>query len=187
MMRVARSVGVLGPLALVGVLAGCGEMGRFDIVVTLEKEGFRKTVGTIPSVEVNIVGINDVEYQEWVRKPMTQYWEPDDSLRTTTVRKGYTGVMTFGEEKPGRLVLFRRDPIWNDWEAKGARNLFILTNFPRVTQDQLGDADARRRILPLQKDRWAGYYWGKRVIWLEVTPSGLICHTTPRPPQPVQP
>jgi len=167
-------------------LAGCGTMGRFDVIVTVEEQGFRKTLGTVPSIEVHIVGITDVEYKEWAGKSMTQYWEPDDALRTTMVRKGYAHVMTFGDAQPKRCVLYRSAGAWELWEAKGSRNLFVLANFPRGPQvrDLEGEADARRRILPLEKARWPGYYWGKKVLWIEVAPSGLICHTTPRPPLP---
>jgi hypothetical protein len=165
---------------------GCSTMGRFDVIVTVEEQGFRKTLATIPSIEVHIVGISDVEYKEWASKSMTQYWEPDDALRTTMVRKGYASVMTFGEAQPKRAILYRSAAVWDLWDAKGSRNLFILANFPRGAQvkDQEGEMDARRRVLPLEKARWAGYFWGKRVIWVEVAPSGLICHTTPKPPLP---
>jgi len=166
--------------------AGCSPMGRFDVIVTVEEQGFRKTLGTVPSIEVHIVGISDVEMKEWAGKSMTQYWEPDDALRTTMVRKGYASVMTFGEGQAKRCILYRSAGVWDMWEAKGSRNLFILTNFPRGPQvrDQEGEMDPRRRVLPLDKARWAGYYWGRKVIWIEVAPSGLICHTTPRPPLP---
>jgi len=170
-----------GLLLLLLACVGCGGMGRYDIVVTLDSGVFKSQLGSVPSVEANLVGVNDVEYPEWFRYSVTKYWEPDDPLRKTTYTKGYTSVLTFGEEQPARQILYRSNPIWNDWEAKGSRYLFILVNYPRVAQDQPGSADPRRRILPLEKKRWKNYFWGKRVIWLEVTPSGLICHTPPKP------
>ena len=182
-MKAAGCIRWAGAVLLVA-LAGCGRMGRFDVVVTIERDGFKKTLGVLPSVEVNLVGVNDTEYEEWYGAPASQYWEPDNARRLTTVRKGYAHVMTFGEEQPSRQILYRRNVVYDAWAAKNARHLFILCNFPRVAQDQPGNMDPRRRILPLDKERWQGYFWGKRVIWVEVTPSGLICHSTPLPPQP---
>ena len=175
------SITCLALLLLVASLAGCGGIGRFDVVVTLDKEGFKGELGTIPSVEINLIGVNQVEYPEWSAKSMTAYWEPDHPPRITMVRKGYAHVMTFGEEQPIRQVLYRSHSIWNEWEAKGSAHLLVLSNYPRVCKDQAGNADPRRNILPLEKKRWKGYFWGKRVLWLEVTPSGLICHTPPKP------
>jgi len=171
----------LTPLLLLLGIVGCSGMGRFDVVVTLDRDGFKGELGTIPSVEVNLIGVNQVEYPEWYRKSMTEYWEPDHPQRITAVRKGYAHVMTFGEEQPARQILYRSHQIWSEWEAKGSRQLFAMVNYPRVLEDQLGNADLRRNILPLEKQRWKGYFWGKRVIWLEITPSGLICHTPPKP------
>ncbi len=186
-MRISRfALRISGFIAL-AVLAGCQGMGRFDVVVTLEREGFRRTAGTLPSIEVNIVGVNDAELREWAGRPLSQYWMPDDPQRVTAVRKGYAYVMTFGEEQPTRQVLYRRHRVWSDWEAKASRQLFILSNFPRVVEDKEGDADVRRKILPLDKLRWRGYFWGKRVIWIEITPSGLIVHTPPLPEEQVRP
>jgi len=177
-------IAVPRPLPLLAlVVAGCAGMGRFDVDVTIDRAGFKSKVGAIPSIEVNLVGVNNVEATRWKTKSMSEYWEPDDPLRTGAVAKGYAYVMTFGEEKPVRQVLYRRHPVWNDWAASGAEHLFVLVNYPRVAKDQAGDADPRRKILPLERKRWKGYFWGKRVIWLEVTPSGLICHTPPKPPR----
>ncbi len=168
---------------LVLAIAGCAGMGRFDVDVTVDRAGFKSGVGAVPSIEVNLVGVNNVEFPKWNTKSMTEYWEPDDPLRTGTVNRGFAYVMTFGEEQPVRQVLSRRHPVWSQWAANGAENLFVLVNYPRVAKDQAGNADPRRKILPLERKRWKGYFWGKRVIWLEVAPGGLICHTPPKPPR----
>jgi len=179
MRTMVQSVWRLLLFVVLAAFVGCSETGRFDVMVSLERTGFKAEVGTIPSIEVNLVGINEVEYPEWYRQSMTGYWEPDQAMRITAVRKGYAHVMTFGEEQPVQHVLYRSNAIWREWEAKGARYLYVLCNFPRNADDQQGNADPRRLVLPLEKNRWRNYLWGKRVISVEVTPSGLICHTPP--------
>jgi len=50
-----------------------------------------------------------------------------------------------------------------------------------VDNERAGEADVRRLVLPLNKGRWKGYYWGRRTLRLEVTPSGILNHTPPKP------
>jgi len=169
-------------LTLLLAIAGCGGIGRFDVIITLEREGFRRIEKTVPSIQVDLVGINDAEYRQASSMGLNEFWAVDSPVRMTWERKGYAHVKTFGEEQPTRQVLYRRHHVWNDWEAKGSRFLFVLVNYPRgKVDDKEGDADVRRKILPLERRRWKNYFWGKRVIWIEVTPSGLIVHTPPKP------
>jgi len=181
MKRIARRAWCPALVLLALAAAGCSPMGRFDVVVTLDHQGFRQKLGTIPSVEVNLIGINLVEFPEWENGSVTAYWQPDNAQRLTGVRKGIAHVMTFGEDRVVRETLERTNRIWDAWAAREAMNLFILVNYPRIADDKPGNADARRLILPLAKLRWSGYLWGKRTILIEVAPSGLICQTPPRP------
>jgi len=182
--RAARS---LVPLALLAAI-GCGGMGRYNVHVALDHQGFRRELNTIPSVEVNLVAVNASEYPVWHGYSVTQYWTPDNPLRVTSVRQGQGKVLTFGEQPPFEQVLRRADPVWDTWADKGAMHLIILSNYPRVSTDLPGDADVRRVILPLAKRRWRSYGWftrlfglGDYLMHLVVTPSGVVNHTPPKP------
>lgn len=175
------------PLALLCIV-GCGGMGRFNVEIALDHQGFRKELNTVPSVEVNLVGVNASEFPVWQGYSVTKYWTPDDSQRVTAVRQQRARVFTFGEQPPFLHTLQKWDPIWDTWKGSGAMHLFVLSNYPRVASDVPGDADVRRVILPLSKRRWRSYAWynrlfgfRKRLLHLEVTPSGVVNHTPPKP------
>jgi hypothetical protein len=152
----------------------------------MDRQGFKQQLGTIPSVEVNLVAVNDAEFKKWASKPLNEYWQPDDSLRLDAFQSKHAIVVTFGEntrrcmivDRQTRLdwgpVLERSDPIWRFWEKeREATHMFVLSNYPRGADDK---GDNRRVILPLAREQWAGYY-GKKRVWIEVRPSGLWNHT----------
>ncbi len=178
-----RGLTVALPLLLAAAV-GCTGMGRFDLDVTLDPQAFQAELSTVPSVEVNFVAVNRVEHPVWHAYSVTKYWMPDDPQRVTSARQGQTAVVTFGEQPPYTQVLSRTNQVWDRWRAKGAMHLMVLCNYPRTAQDKPGEADVRRIVLPLEKQRWAGYFWGRRRIRFHVSPRGIDCLTPPKPPPP---
>ena len=147
--RILRVGLLLLPLAGVG----CGGMGRFDVEVTLEHRVFQTELATIPSVEVNLIGVNISEQPVWNSYSMTKYWTPDDPLRTTAVKQEQAKVLTFGDQPPFQQSLSRTNIAWDTWRARGAAYLFAVVNYPRsVPQERAGDADARRVERPYLGD-----------------------------------
>lgn len=171
-------------LALLIPLLGCGAMGRFDLDVTLDHNAFQSELGTIPSVEVNFIAVNRNEFPRWYSYSVNQYWMPDDSMRVTAARQGQTAVATFGEHPPFEKVVSRTNEVWDAWKRKDAMHLIVLCNYPRTAEDKPGEQDVRRLVLPLEKQRWRGYFWGRRRIRFHVSPRGIDCLTPPKPPPP---
>lgn len=182
--RVCRHGAVLLLVSLAGC-AGC-HRGPFELQLTMDRDGFKKQLGTIPSIEVNVVAVNNAELSKWSGKDVTEYWRPDEPLRHDAFNSKHAIVVTFGEAKRRCMIvdrqtrldwgpiLTRSDPIWRFWEKeREATHLFVLSNYPRSAA---GAADSRRVILPLDREQWAGYY-GKKRVWIEVRPSGLWNHT----------
>ena len=67
--------------------------------------------------------------------------------------------MTF-DSKSGPQTLSAKDPIWDTWFAnasdKDLMRLYVLVQLPGTIDDQPGNTDPRRQILPLGKCRWEG-------------------------------
>jgi hypothetical protein len=179
-----RKILTLALLLLLAGLVGCSGMGRFDLDVTLDHQAFQAELSTIPSVEVNFVAVNRTEFAVWHNYSINKYWMPEDPQRVSAARQGQTGVVTFGEHPPFRQMISRTNPIWNVWRKKGSKHLIVMCNYPRTSEDKPGEADVRRIILPLEKQRWAGYFWGRRQIRFRVSPRGIDCQTPPLPPPP---
>ena len=174
----------LALLLVMAALVGCTGMGRFDLEVTLDQNAFQAELSTIPSVEVNFIGVNRVEHPVWSNYSINKYWMPENPQRVSAARQQQTAAITFDQQSPFRQVISRTNRVWDRWRAKGAMHLIVLCNYPRTSQDKPGDADVRRVVLPLDKQRWAGYFWGRRRIRFHVSPRGIDCLTPPLPPPP---
>ena len=127
------------------------------------------------SVQVDLVGANELaDLPKWQSYSVTDYWQPNNAFR----RDAQKATMQFGRGKPNAQVLLDSDPHWAEWLRTGALNLVIVADLPGAVTDQMGNADPRRLILPL--DRAA---WGRKVDTIEILiqESGLRL-MTPRKP-----
>jgi len=102
-------------------------------------------------VLVDLVPVNPSQKRQWEEKSVTEYFGASDPLRASA-RK-----MTIELSEPDKpQVLNVKDKIWQDWLGIGATEVFVLADLPNMgrADDKPGDADARRRILPLDPHRW---------------------------------
>ena len=154
-MSICRDRGIRVGCAVAGLIllfaGGCrcqSGMEAFDVQVTP-----RLTAGNPAStapVEVNIVGVNDADYDKWTGYPLARYWSPRDPLRSGA--KAF--VMNFSHDNASPVVLQKDNPIWETWRQQGATHLFVIAFLPMVKEQ--GDADPRRAELPLDRCRWRG-------------------------------
>ena len=103
-------------------------------------------------VLVDLVGVNPSQKRQWEEKSMTEYWGSNDALRSST-RK-----ITFEFSAPDKPQgIGEKDAIWKDWLGAGATEVLVLADIPNLGRrdDKPGDADARRRVLPLDPKKWA--------------------------------
>ncbi|MFH0879675.1 MAG: hypothetical protein V2A34_08180 [Lentisphaerota bacterium] len=129
-----------------GLLCGCGSTGPKNVAVTMDKAWLYRSE-TLPSVEVDIIGVSAEEEHLWETYSMTAYWSPGDRLRSDA----HKIVMRFGDGLPISQTLGANNSIWRAWRRNGAVTLFILADLPGAYSDQSGDTDPRRKILPLKK------------------------------------
>jgi len=55
---------------------------------------------------------------------------------------------------PAKVTISAQHPHWQTWLKSGVAHLVILADIPVITNDQAGNADARRLIIPLDKKLW---------------------------------
>ena len=118
------------------------------------------------TVMVDLLGANEIsDLPKWQRYSVTEYWQPGNVFR----RDARKAAMEFGRDRPTVQTLAMTDPHWNEWLKTGAMHLVIVADIPGVVNDQAGNADPRRLIVPLDKA-----VWGKaEVIDIMVNESGL--------------
>lgn len=103
------------------------------------------------SVQVDLIGIPAEELDRFVNYSVTSYFEPGDSLRAGAVKE----TLSFRRDAPEVQLLSARSPIWTDWiENRGAAYVVILADTPGLKEDEPGNADSRRLIIPLHQAKW---------------------------------
>src|SRR4051794_5434577 len=165
----------LAVLALFNV--GCCGPAPRNVTVTLDDAMRKHLVDDLSSrhIQVDIVALNSEQAKRWKDASMTTYWTYPYELHNSV--QVYT--MDFDPAKPGEQTLWANDKHWKDWgvgSSKDEMQLFVLALLPGTVQDQPGENDPRRQILPLDKCRWEG----GQAIKLKVQSSGIITMTPPK-------
>ncbi len=163
--------------AVIGIfLGGCGSagMGRYDVVLSMDQALVNQPGGP-PNVTVDLVAVSDPELAQWSSKSVTDYWKPGDATRADA--SAYAKSFTFGPGNTGPFTLSKNDPIWDTWTKQKRQYLMILANLPGGHADMPGEADTRRKILPLTTDRWES----DQKIRVMVQRATLQVETPPKP------
>jgi hypothetical protein len=153
------------------ILTGC-KSGPvpFDVSIQMDSSFSGQTV------PVDLVGVNSNQRRQWEEKSVTDYWGDADPLRASARKK----TLEFTE--PGSTKnLTADDDIWTRWIAEGgAGDLFVIADIPGMGKpnDAPGDADPRRRILPLNAKAWVK---GTDELKVIITRGGLEVVTRQRP------
>jgi hypothetical protein len=127
------------------------------------------------SVQVDMVGANTLaDLPKWQSYSVTEYWQPGNPFR----RDAQKHTVQFSRDLPDTQMLLMGDSLWSSWLSTGAQHLVIVADLPGAVTDQVGNADPRRLILPLDRAAWDS---GVTTINILVQESGLKL-LTPRKP-----
>lgn len=125
--------------------------------------------GYYPSLEVDIVGLNDSE-KNWIDSyDINKYFEIDNPLRKTLSPV----TMKFSEEDKSMQYLGYYSKYWNKWKKKGAKELYIIVNLPQVESN--GSEDKSQKSKPnilTFKIKSNIFKWHKKYI--EIKPAGVL-------------
>jgi hypothetical protein len=162
-------------LTFVGLMSvGCCSTTKLNVTVSLD-DAMRQRLDS-RKLEVDLVALNSKESERWENYSMTQYWQPGDARRDSV--DSYK--MIFDPTKNEPQTLSANDPHWDKWFAQGAGDkmkLYVLVGvLPGSYDDQPGDKDARRQILPLDSCRWSSTN-----VQMTVQKTGIITTTPPKP------
>ncbi|MGN6366885.1 MAG: hypothetical protein ACTHN5_01350 [Phycisphaerae bacterium] len=170
-----RNALALAALACMGMLAvGCScNPTKLNVTVSLDDAMRQKLEAR--KIEVDIVALDSKLAQaRWETYSMTHYWEPGDERRESV--DSYK--MIFDPKNAEPHTLSKTDPHWDKWFGKsgGEMQLYVLALLPGLIDDQPGDKDPRRQILPLGSCRW-----NSTDVKLLVQKDGIITLTPPKP------
>ncbi len=159
-----------------------GSPKAYQVKVVLDHVSWRQAYGDVlPSLEVDLVGINESERPTWENYPVSKYFSPNDPLRRDADRT----TVTFTNNDRRDKIVKSNNPVWGKWvgkkfgssePGKGAKWLFVIANIPGVGGSAMASAqDPRRVILPLKGSAWP---MGTGGIEIVIKSSMAIC-TTP--------
>jgi hypothetical protein len=157
------------------LLAGCGGMLRADITVELDKT-LTRDAASIPTVQVDLIAVNQSELPQWKGYAVSKYWSPGDSLRDGADKY----EMRFDQTRSASQMLQKTDAVFGKWSAKTASHLFVLADLPGVQAPKEGEADARRLILPLSAGAWK---LTKKGIVITIRSGQMLCSPAPKKDQ----
>lgn len=167
----------IATIVLAFLAGGCAP-GPFNVEVSLaEKDAkLRDETGTLRSIEIDLVGVNESELERWKQMPISNFWKTDSPIRLGSRRF----VMAFGQGRSPKQALLKADAIWKTWiEERGAKYLVVLAYLPSI-QDQPGEADPRRIILPLERGKWEWAAWGADTIPIQLGTGGITLLRQPK-------
>lgn len=178
--RLAARVIMLTAVAYVALMSGCKsapKMGSYTIVVTLD-EGLRERSGIMPSIEVDLIGVNEDGFNRLQGKNVDDYFSPGDVVRQDEIRSQTVHRMAFTNENPGAKRLAWGDPIWTRWrDQRNPSQLVIMSSMSLPPNAQTGAMDPRRLVIPLTTERWND----RQEINIVVRPSGLSLESPMKP------
>jgi hypothetical protein len=137
----------MGLFLFMGV--GCCPLTKLNISVALDKS-FQDKFGTNRDVQVDVVGVKEIEDARWSEYPMSKYWESANGQRNTPMRK----TLTFNSKSLDPQVIWSNDPIWDTWlagsDAKHPPKIYVLVQLPGTwseKDDKPGSQDPRRQFI----------------------------------------
>ncbi len=149
-------------------LAGCSSPA-FEVGVVLSPD-LKSLYGYYPSIEVDFAGITPAERQRVENYSVDRWFDSGNPLRASLAKK----TLRFSEDAVLRQTISEKDPVWDDWEHRGAVYLVVFANLPHVfeTADGAPVPDPRRLTLPMRSEHWYKSEGG--AFWLEVGAGGIV-------------
>ena len=127
------------------LLDGCTTTSS-NIGVYLDDE-IQSIYGYCPTLEVDNIGLTDVEVKRLQTYDVDKYFNPPQTFRKSL------GAVTikFSETDMNAKIIPKGSSAWDKWKDKGATAVGIITNLPMVIdkEDNAGPIDPRKLIFNL--------------------------------------
>jgi hypothetical protein len=140
----AAGLGLL--LAVLAFGAGCGDKAK-SYTIELEADASLAQ----KSVLVDVIGATPYDAPVWEAVDIDQYWQPGSAKRAGAEKV----TKPFGPNHATTYRLGTGDVPWKEWMARGVNHLVVIADIPGLAGGPPGNANPRRKILPLSPKHWA--------------------------------
>jgi len=117
------------------------------------------------SVEVNVVGLTEINKAQWEQVKVDEYFGGDRQKRS--IKKVFQFTRGSSQE-----LLILDDVFWSEWSRKGVQYIYVVASIPGLISDVNSSMDPRVLILPIDYARWR-----QRDLSISINSSGLQMNT----------
>lgn len=173
---------VAAMIAMLGIcFAGCAPKPFSGTVNIAPTAKFKEQTGLLPTIELDVIGVNAIELQRWKSYPVDNYWTPGNSFRGNASRASY--LMT--TSNPGPFQVGSWTSQRNTWMKAGATSLVLIANLPGAWRSRPptakgppppgvhwyeGKDDPRRLIVPWTQGAYGMF---TNTVDIDMSPDGL--------------
>lgn len=135
---------------------------KYNITVYFSPD-LKEEYGYYPSLELDIVGVNESEKRWLENYKIDTYFEVDNPLRKSL--EPYT--IHFSSNKEPEQLFSEHEKQWKAWNKKGFTELIVLVNLPGL------DDNARKIMKSIKPTDIKSYFLRKTHYYIELRPTGL--------------
>lgn len=115
-------------------LSSCSA-SRCNVEVYLDPE-IKTTYGQVPSLEVDIAGVNAVQAQRLQKVDLDTYFAPNNPQRKSLSPLTFH----FSDESLDPIIVEKSDEHWDLWKERGAQFIAVICNLPQFFMDSHSDS-----------------------------------------------
>ncbi len=172
-------------LAMLMSSAGCTPQAYNGTINIAPAASFKEKTGLLPTVQIDVIGVNAIELQRWKTYPVSEYWTAGNTFRESAPRQSY--IMTTRD--PGPYQVGSWSSQRDTWKKAGATSLVIMADLPGAWKPRPADAkgpppegvhwydpknDPRRLIVPWTQ---AAYGMFTSEVQIALRPEGMRLQT----------
>jgi hypothetical protein len=162
-------------------IAACGPKPFSGTVNISPTAKFKEQTGLLPTIELDVIGVNAIELQRWKAYPIDNYWTPGNTFRGNAAHA--TFLMTTASPGPFQVGSWTNER--DTWKKSGATSLVLIANLPGAWRPRPATAkgppppgvhwyegkdDPRRLIVPWTQGAYGMF---TNTVDINMGPSGL--------------
>lgn len=173
----AKWVAVLAAMScLLGACDSAPRMGQYTFKVSMDSS-MANSSGSYPTVEVDLVGVNDMSIARWRGMKVDTYMQPGNPMRQAA--KDIRKTLYFSNADHGTQVVYFNDAIWNQWAASKSTSVFVVALMAMDAEDIGAGGEPRVIEVPLTMEMWKN----RQEIEFKVSSGGVRMVSAPKPPK----
>ncbi len=137
----------LAALFVAAFITGCSSSTPKSEIGIYLSDDIQDFYGYCPTLEVDIVGLTEVEQKRMLSYDIDRYFQPPEQFRKSLAPV----TAKFSDQNMTAKFLDSDDDVWDTWDDKGVTHLGIIVNLPTVSEIKDIASDPRKLIIDLNK------------------------------------